>query len=706
MTIKEMKQRKENRVLESAIDLFLKGRRVIPLHHPLEGGGCSCGKPGCKHPGKHPVEKAWPSRSFASEEQIRDWLRKHPCDNIGVITGMGFLVIDIDVDRGGEESLKALIAELGPLPPTVRVKTGHGYHLWFKYPEAEIIPCGQNKPLVGIDIRGENGLAVAPGSLHFTGVRYEYEPGYGIGEIEVAELPETWLARLRPSREASGGDRAAIEEALYELELNDQGNAKRVVELCSEDMRFSPDFAEWLVWNGRIWVVDKRSLAKHQVAARLAPIFVELARREANKTIRGALYDEAEKVKGVGPAKAVLEAAKAHDSMCIEGKNLNARLHQICVGNGILDLPTGTLLAFERAAFFTEEAPVVFDPNATCPRFDRFVSEIMGGNEELVAFLIRFLGYILCGERSEEVVAIFHGNGANGKSTLIRVMERLLGAYAVSIVAKTLVARPEGINNDLASCRFARMVVASEWDDRNPIGEGNLKRLTGRDKVKARFLYHEYIEYDPQFQIVLLVNTRPSFDGQDEGLWRRILLVPFTQRFRGDACDPHLDEKLFAELPGILNRLLAGYLDWREQGLKQPAAVKAATSDFRKDVDVIGQFLGDRCVIDPSADVQSSVLYDDYKAWAVKSGFRPMDTRKFAGQIKSRGFDNSHSGKNGCVMWHGMRLKSDSAGFDPLNLDILGFTSVREEAPVTMASEILGEGSLSSMIEDASKFYI
>jgi putative DNA primase/helicase len=408
----------------------------------------------------------------------------------------------------------------------------------------------------------------------------------------------------------------------------------------------------------------------------------------------------------MGPAKATLEAAKAHDRMCIEGKNLNARLHQICVGNGILDLPTGTLSEFDREAWFTQTAPVLFDPNAACPRFDRFLSEIMGGNEELQAFLLRFLGYLLCGERSEEVVAIFHGNGANGKSTLVRVVERLLGAYSVSIVAKTLVAKPEGINNDLASCRFARMVVAAEWDDKHPIGEGNLKRLTGRDKVKARFLYHEYTEYSPQFQIILLVNTRPSFDGQDEGLWRRILLVPFNASFRGDACDPHLDEKLAEELPGILNRLLAGYRDWLKQGLNPPEEVKAATSAYRQDVDLIGQFLSDRCEIEPGEKVQSSVLYGAYKDWAMSSGYRPMDTRKFAGQLKGRGFDKNHSGKSGCICWHGLKLKSDSEGFDLLNLPIPGFTPVREEEPVTMASEIMGKGSMNSVVEDAAKLYI
>ena len=118
---------------------------------------------------------------------------------------------------------------------------------------------------------------------------------------------------------------------------------------------------------------------------------------------------------------------------------------------------------------------------------------------------------------------------------------------------------------------------------------------------------------------------------------------------------------------------------------------------------MIEQFLGDRCDIDPCADVQSSKLYDGYKSWATASGFRPMDTRKFAGQLKGKGFDKSGSGKTGCVMWHGLKLKSDSEGFDLLGGLIPGFTSVREETPATMASEIVGVGD---MIEDASKLYI
>lgn len=656
MASKEPMNESEKLIILQALDLHAKGRRIVPLHGPTQEGGCSCGKSDCRSPGKHPVQAAWYSRPFASKEAIIEWFTKNPVHNLGLVTGRGFLSIDVDLDRGGKESLARLEAELGPLPPTVRVNTGHGYHLWFKYPEAQIIPCGRDKPFPGIDIRGENGLAVAPGSRHFTGVLYEYEPGFGINEIEIAELPEHYLKRFMPSRGASDYGTDDTQEILYALELNDQGHARRVVEVCSEDLRFCPENGEWLVWNNKVWVIDTRNLSK-SIVARLADPLIEMARREANKIIKDTLFSEANKLKDVAPAKAVLEAAKSQDEICICRESLNSKFHQLCVGNGILDLETGQLLPFARESFFTIQAPVNYDPSATCPRFDQFVDEIMCGKKDLVAFLLRFLGYCLCGGRPEEKVAFFYGKGANGKSTLIRVLHKMLGALASTAMAKTLIPKTDSINNDLAGLEHVRLVTSSEWDERHGIDEGNLKKLSGRDMLKARKLYHEYAEFYPQFQIVLLVNIKPSFDGQDEGLWRRIMLVPFEASFTGDKCDRNLDDKLYAELPGILNRLVMGYQDWAKQGLNPPEEVTAASNAYRAESDILGQFLNERCENDANSYLRSSELHSRFTEWCQANRLPLYDSRKFGNRMESKGYKKSNSGKNGHVRWHGLKLK-------------------------------------------------
>ncbi len=192
-------------------------------------------------------------------------------------------------------------------------------------------------------------------------------------------------------------------------------------------------------------------------------------------------------------------------------------------------------------------------PAGRCPRWERFLAEIFAGDLELVEYVQRFVGYCLTGDTREQTLAVLHGFGCNGKSTLLTVLKRLLGDYAMTAPFDTFMrARSDhGPGNELARLRGSRLVTASESGEGKRLDEATVKEITGGDTIAARFLYGEHFEYTPQFKLILVTNHRPKVDGADDAIWRRIRLVPFEENFEGRE-DKTLTATLHHELPCIL----------------------------------------------------------------------------------------------------------------------------------------------------------
>ena len=268
-------------------------------------------------------------------------------------------------------------------------------------------------------------------------------------------------------------------------------------------------------------------------------------------------------------------------------------------------------------------APVEFYPEAKCPTFIGFLHRILGGDEELIGFLQRAIGYSLTGDTGEQVLFVLNGTGANGKSTLIRVLQELLGEYGQQTPMETLmVTKSTGVPNDIARLEGARFVAAVEAESGQRLAEAKLKQLTGGDRLAARFLYGEHFEFTPVCKLWLATNKLPEVRGTDEGIWRRFRVIPFNVTIPEAERDRSLPEKLRAELPGILNWALAGCLDWQRNGLCPPAKITDATKAYRDDMDGVAQFVGDCCVMDREADVTVKALYDNYVEWVKQTGKR------------------------------------------------------------------------------------
>ena len=294
----------------------------------------------------------------------------------------------------------------------------------------------------------------------------------------------------------------------------------------------------------------------------------------------------------------------------------------------------------------TKLAPVTFDPEAPCQNWNAFLNRVTDGRPDLSAYQQRMVGYTLTGDTSEHCVFLQHGTGRNGKTTFNETVSAMMGDYARKTETKTFLNhKNEGIRNDVAALKGARLVTAAEVGTGRRLNEQLVKEATGGDTLTARFLYGEYFEYRPEFKIFLSCNHKPEIRGQDEGIWSRVRVVPFDVFIPPAERDKKLPAKLRLELSGILNWALAGCLEWQQNGLQEPQEVLVATGRYREDMDPLGPFLTDCCVT-PSEEsaaadelaVPVAMLYARYEIWCESNGAEPLPKNTLGRRMAERGY--------------------------------------------------------------------
>jgi putative DNA primase/helicase len=265
--------------------------------------------------------------------------------------------------------------------------------------------------------------------------------------------------------------------------------------------------------------------------------------------------------------------------------------------------------------------------------------EVFDGDREVIQFVQRAVGYSLTGDTREQCLFILWGGGANGKSTFLETIIRLLGMHAVPTPFSTVMVQrnPGSPRNDLAALHGARLVKASEAEHHSTFAESIVKEVTGGDTITARFLFKEHFSYKPTFKLWLATNHRPEIHGTDDAIWRRIRLIPFTRQFSGANKDAGLREKLEGELPGILAWAVQGCLDWQKHGLKSARIVESATLEYRQESDQVGRFIKDQCELQQNNQTPAKELYDGFVAWSVKHQERPLAINQFAVKLAERG---------------------------------------------------------------------
>lgn len=441
--------------------------------------------------------------------------------------------------------------------------------------------------------------------------------------------------------------------------LTDMGNAERLIKRHGEYLRYCYETGYWLVWNGKVWAKDNgdqiMSLAKDTVRG----IYAEAANTSDDRQ-RKELADHAKKSESESKLHAMI--ALARDLVPIKVQELDANKMLFNCQNGTIDLRTGILNRHRRGDFITLISPFEYDPDAHSDLWEQHLLRVTGNDKELIAYLQRVFGYCLTGETKEQVMFFIFGPTKTGKSKTIGAVVWVLGDYAKQTPSETLLVKRYGTHSDKARLVGSRMVVTIEAEKGEKLASALIKNMTGEDRMTARFLYRENFEFYPTFKIFLVANDKPLIRGEDSAMWERVKLIPFKQFIPLAERDKDLGEKLKEEGKGILSWMVKGCLDWQKhKDLLEPEEVTTETAIYRSEMDILGDFLDDCCIVERTAKVAHADLYQAYEEWCRRNDEEPISKKMLTIELQGRNFvaKRGHAGKK---VWHGLALKGYQEG--------------------------------------------
>lgn len=472
--------------------------------------------------------------------------------------------------------------------------------------------------------------------------------------------------------------------------FTDVSNAERLVSRHLDDLRYVSTWGKWIFWDGKRWSLDSgenalrfavstaRAMMKDakeamsravdeqdKAASDGEPNRIEAAREKQKWASR--MIDWATKSHSRPRLEAMLAVACADPRISIRHDQLDANKWLLNVGNGTVDLKTGTLRSHLREDLITKITPVEYNIAASAPTWKKFLQDVMDGDPELVSYLSRAIGYACTGEIRDHVLVFFHGEtGSNGKSTFLQTIHKMLGEYAMPAARKLLFrGKSDRHPTEIATLHGKRFVTCSEIEEGQAFDEGLLKDLTGGDAINARRMREDEWRFEPTHKLFIAGNHKPRVRGTDGGIWRRIHLVPWLVNFEKTK-DMSLPAKLEAELPGILTWAVQSCIDWQREGLAPPGGVRDATKAYREESNPLGEFVSLRCRIEPTGRVSRRALRDAYERYCRDNGEKfPIGPRPFAAKLRALGVTDTSM--NETVMtgathvvdaWRGIRLLS------------------------------------------------
>lgn len=422
--------------------------------------------------------------------------------------------------------------------------------------------------------------------------------------------------------------------------LTEAGNGRRLARRHGKELRHIFEWKKWLAWDGRRWVIDSGAEIQRRAKETVRSIYREAGgtTEDAARSELGRWAHESESARAIN---AMIALARSETGIPAKPSELDSDPWLLNCQNGTVDLRTGKLRAADQADLITKVAPVVFDEAAECPRWLAHLQRIFRGNNELIAYIQRLLGYCLTGIVRDHVLPIAYGTGRNGKGILKDAILGMLGTdYAGEAAPDLLMSKDKSRHpTEIADLFGKRFIVLSETDDGKELAEATVKRLTGGDPLKARRMDEDFWQFDPTHKVFMVTNHKPNIRGTDAAIWDRVKIIPFTVYIPEAERDLTLKEKLVAEYPGILNWCIRGCLEWqRLGGLNEPDEIKVQTNAYRKSEDVLGQFIESRCVLGAGYRAKQKALYEAYKEWSASEGHaRPMTKTKFTRTLKERG---------------------------------------------------------------------
>lgn len=450
------------------------------------------------------------------------------------------------------------------------------------------------------------------------------------------------------------------------LRTNQLGDGEMFKALHRGKFLYCKSMKTWLVWTGHHWDIDHIGAAEAAVedvavayekeAAKVQEKMTDKDSRRSYKNMLESLEKRSAQLRGDYRRQACLKFAHTSvDSLAIEGSELDNKPWILACKNGVIELKTGKFRDGRPDDYLLKASPTEWKGiDAPRENWIKSYTEIMAGDEDMVAFQQRLFGMAAVGKVVEKVFPVLTGPGGdNGKTTVLETISTVMGPLAGPIPSDMLVAgwrqNSSGPSPDIMSLKGLRIAYASETEDGSKVSAARVKLMTGKDKLTGRWPNDKFpITFDPCHTLFLLSNFKPRADAQDQAFWSRMINIPFTVRFLRNrkpknenelTADPHLDEKLQEEASGILAWIVEGCLMWQRNGLQIPVKVQKEGEDYQTGEDDIGAFVEYCCVIGSETELKvgASELYDIFFQWWKRYvGKFPPKQKKFGTYLNSR----------------------------------------------------------------------
>jgi putative DNA primase/helicase len=599
------------------------------------------------------------------------------------------LVLDIDPRNGGGKTLAGLEKELGPLPETVTAFSGGGgYHLLFQHPPFAVRKDSNGSILgPGIDILVDGSIMIAPPSRHVSGKKYRWAGNRSLGEF--AALPGAWLDRLRrgskPAIEdeatpdgtvTEGGRNTHLTSVAGKLRRNGATSDEVLAALTAENAEncsppLDPAEVAKIVASVSRYPADQRLADDVDPAQKLMRLALDQHFAGGKRLlfgIEGRFWYYDGRVWGLVPEEWVSgQVFKTIENNPVKNQRTASLLGQVltlmkaklaaktdvlgfvadppsvinCLNGEVWILPDGSpeLRPHRPKSHLRHYLNVNYDPDAQCPKYDKAVREIFaksGKPKAMVRHWNELMGYIVQPRRNIPIIVVLRGGGDNGKTVLVRTLIRLLGKQLVHA------QRVE----DLDKNRFAMGSLFGKLlfiDDDVRAGarlpDGTLKTISEAKEVTGELKYQQPFNFVVRTVPMLLCNNVPSLADLSHGMQRRLMAIPFDRRFTGADKDPNLFEVIWAtELPGVLNRALAGYkrVVERKAQFKRPSPVNAATDLLLQHANPLPAFIEANCTREAGATCLVKTFYEAYSSWTKEMGYTLTQTQ----QVMTRNLEN------------------------------------------------------------------
>ena len=543
--------------------------------------------------------------------------------------------------------------------------------------QRRVVLAGDND-LSGIDFNLTLGQSLA-------------EHGRQVHTLEIAEggdltdwrsiagesFPADFQRALRQAQRINGGNNQPpppddeleqfnFDDPLISSKHTDEGNGLRLVSRIENGWRHTQSHG-WLRYQRGAWLpanteIDQEAAQMLETTQDIASGLIEAAvhlndpESEELDALGRRLFRFAHNSENSPRFDRIAKRAEKH--LEIDYDLFDTHKDYLVVKNGTVNLRTGALMAHSPDHYMTHRLDINYEPDAPSPRWNRFLLEIMCGDQGMVDYLQTLFGYATTGETKESIVVVFHGGGANGKSVLLNAIRHVLRPI-VGIAAFSTFEKKNGQSStaDLAAVANARLVFSQEGERNVPMSESLLKRATGGDPITARHLYQSHFTFEPQWTLFLASNYRPRLSGSDAGLWRRIKLIPFEASFLGDAADPNLPLALRNEAEGILAWLIEGSINWYNNRLVEPQKIYQEITDYKDTSDELAGFVGTLVVEDADSIISGRDLYELFRDWCLEEGIMPWSRRALFAAMKERFPDCRKFKRNTGVHFGGLRME-------------------------------------------------